>query len=81
MIDLERELAINKNDKVAIEAQVENYKKTFAKELIDGGIGHEITESIKFGTKPIKIKKPITMRIAEKIGNFKNKLRIVFGID
>lgn len=79
--ELEKEIAINYNDKVAIETQVENYKNVFAKELVSGGVGKEMVESIKLGSQPIKMKKPVTMRISETVKGFKNKLKIVFGLE
>ena len=79
-IGLLRELEKNYNDKVAIEAQVEKFKRNFAKELTDGGIGNAMTAELKTGVKPIKLKKPLNIRIKENINSFKNKLKIVVGI-
>lgn len=79
--DLLKEIADNHNDKVAIEAQVENYKTTFAKELVNGGVGKDMIETVRFGTQPVKIKKPFGMRVSESVKGFKNKLKIVFGIE
>ena len=79
--ELQKELVNNHNDKITIEVQVENYKNTFAKELVDGNTGKEMMESIKFGSQPVKIKKPINMRVSESIKGFKNKLKAVFGIE
>ena len=79
--ELERELINNHNDKVTIEIQVENYKNAFAKELINDGVGKEMADSVKFGHQPVKRKKPVKLRISESVRGFKNKLKIVFGID
>lgn len=79
--DLQKEIANNHNDKITIEAQVENYKNTFAKELLNGRTGKEMMESVKFGTQSVKLKKPINMRISDSMKSFKNKLKTVFGIE
>lgn len=79
--DLQKEIANNYNDKITIEAQVENYKNTFAKELLNGRTGKEMMESVKFGTQSVKLKKPINMRILDSMKSFKNKLKTVFGIE
>jgi hypothetical protein len=79
--ELQKELVNNYNDKITIEAQVENYKNTFAKELVNGRTGKEMLDSVKFGAQPVKIKKPVSMRISESMKSFKNKLKTVFGIE
>jgi len=38
-------------------------------------------ETVRFGTQPVKIKKPFGMRVSESVKGFKNKLKIVFGIE
>ena len=78
---LQKELSDTYNEKVSLEAQVENYKSNFAKELLNGTTGQEIKESIKLGSKPIRMKKPFSMRLTESLKNFKNKLKIVFDIE
>lgn len=79
--DLLKEIADNRNDKAVIEAQVKNYKATFAKELVNSGVGKDMINTVKFGTQTLKIKKPFNMRVSETVKGFKNKLKIVFGIE
>lgn len=75
-----KELEINRNDKIAVETQVENYKKSFANELVNGGLGTEMSMGLKLNHTPLKLKKPLKLRFKEKMNNFKNKLKIVFGV-
>ena len=79
--DLQKELNNNENDKIAIEAQVEKYKKTFADELVKKGVGKEMSESLKYNSKSVKLRKPFKLRVNEKIEKFKNKLKIVLGVE
>ena len=79
--NLLRELDKNKNDKVALEAQLEIFKKTFANEIKNNGVGKEMTECIKHCSNPVKIKKPFSLRLKEKMNLFKNKLNTVLGLD
>jgi hypothetical protein len=79
--DLQKELNNNENDKIAIEAQVEKYKKTFADELVKKGVGKEMSESLKYNSQPVKLRKPFKLRVSEKIEKFKNKLKIVLGVE
>ena len=79
--DLQKELNNNENDKIAIEAQVEKYKKTFADELVKKGVGKEMSESLKNNSQPVKLRKPFKLRVNEKIEKFKNKLKIVLGVE
>lgn len=75
---IEKELENNKNDKIAIEAQLQAYKVSFAKEIA-GDEGKEMKQMISFSRQPVKIKKPFRVRFSEWVDNFKNKLRIVLG--
>ncbi len=78
--DLQKELNNNENDKIAIEAQVENYKKSFANELVNGGLGTEMCMGLKLNQTSVKLKKPLKLRFKEKMNNLKNKFKIVFGV-
>ena len=75
-----KELEINRNDKIAVETQVENYKKSFANELVNGGLGTEMSMGLKLNQATLKLKKPLKLRFKEKMNNLKNKFKIVFGV-
>lgn len=78
--DLINELHKNNVDRLIAEEELNNYKKKFANELINGGVGNEINANVKINSnKPQKLKKPFKLRMKEKFELFKNKLKIVLG--
>lgn len=76
--DLLRELKINHDDNVAVGVMVDNYKESFAKEMINGG-GIEMIQSVKFNSQPTKLKKPFKVRYSDFKEKVKNKIYTVFG--
>ena len=67
MVDeITRELEKNQYDKVACEVELENAKKNTAKELLEDISRYEISRFIK----PQRIKKPLKMRVKQKLKKF-----------
>ena len=74
-----KELNINMSDKFFLEAQTEKKKKEYAESIVNNGVGKEIKYLLKANLKPAKLRKPLKVLLREKILNFTNKFKIVFG--
>lgn len=68
--DVARELERNKYDKVACEIELENAKKNVAKELLNDINQYDIAQFIR----PQKFKKPLKVRLKQKIKRFFNNI-------
>ena len=68
--EVARELERNKYDKVACEIELENAKKNVAKEILDNVNQYDISQFIR----PQKIKKPLKVRIKQKLRRFFNNI-------
>ena len=68
--DVARELERNKYDKVACEVELENAKKNVAKELLNDINQYDIAQFIR----PQKFKKPLKVRLKQKIKRFFNNI-------
>lgn len=74
-----REKEKNRQDKEVISAVAEKNKMDFISEIRNGA-GNEMVRMSRLRNNPIKLKKPLRIRISEKLSKLKNKFLTVFGL-
>lgn len=74
---LSKEIEKNRVDKIVAEAEIENAKNRFAQELPNE---FDMKTLLNFG-QPHKFKKPLGIRIKERLKNIVNKIITVFDGD
>lgn len=74
-LQLSKELHKNEIDRVVAEIELENAKRHCAENILKVG---DLTPYLV--QKPIKIKKPLSMRIRQRFMKIKEKFAITFGL-